>query len=690
MKILSPLLACKAALVVLLATSTSTQAMVGGQPVPQGLEGRDHPGQFNTVAFVAFAGNYSRVFCTGSIIASDLILTAKHCVAGRDQKSIKVYFGPDTDHLQPSLLREVSRIEVAGSSDWTSYFPNLDIAVVQFAGALPNQDGADPNLPRFRPLEILRNREALAPRQPLRLAGFGNRATSLTEVVAGQLFFIDVELKEYLLSTFFQNLLFIQAQPGQGACHGDSGGPAYFPVPSSPPGGPTTWAIAGVTNGFDVALTPRALQKTPDPLFPLKANCDQGEILYGFAGHYVDWIEQTFERRLPQSSWNPTPPPPPRLGHSPKRRFKDWCQDTALDEPGWLTARTLVLEAIKRKAPHESERDLFLNCERVEELLGGITELAFNAESDLDSLAPLTTLPRLKSLQLSERQDLEKLGLPLLLTAPQLESLSLIRSPLKKPEDLKPLADRLASLKLNHVGLSDLEFIRNFRQLRRLDISSNPLSDLSPLRGLTQLEGLMVSAAKLTEAAVVSELGRLKELDLSYNQLAQLPSLKALRQLQNLNVSNNQLDSLAFLAGGRWPSLQELAINKNPLRHSLGVLATFTELRVLDFGDTGIGKLGFLKGMRELVRLEANDNGITDVSVFAQTVHHFPHLERLILAGNQIQDFSPLGRPPQLQGLFANGNPLTEGQVKPTERNCPTRGVNLALQRVCAALRDGR
>lgn len=58
-------------------------------------------------------------------------------MAGKSIQELRVYFGPDTDMLIPTRLREIIRVEVYGTPDWANYFPNMDIAVVQFKGESP-------------------------------------------------------------------------------------------------------------------------------------------------------------------------------------------------------------------------------------------------------------------------------------------------------------------------------------------------------------------------------------------------------------------------------------------------------------------------------------------------------------------------------------------------------------------------
>ncbi|MCB0364532.1 MAG: trypsin-like serine protease [Bdellovibrionales bacterium] len=675
-----------ALMIVALFLSEMAQAIVGGVPVPQGSEGKNHPGQFNTVAFVAVTGNHHRTFCTGSIIGEDLILTAKHCMAGKSIQELRVYFGPDTDMLIPTRLREIIRVEVYGTPDWANYFPNMDIAVVQFKGGIPNRDGQDPTLPHYRPLEILRDSDQMKPHQQLTLAGFGNRVASDFEVIAGQLYTIDVEYREYLFSTFFQNLLLLQAKPGQGACHGDSGGPAYFPY-GQVPGGETQWLIGGVTNGFDLALTPKALQQTQDPMFPLKAKCDSGQILYGFAGHYVDWIEATFGTQLPRSSWNTRSQKKRHIGYGQKKSFVDWCANTALDEKGWLTARTLVLEASKRKGSDESERDLFLNCGRVEELLSEVTHLEFDENATLDSLLPLTTLPRLHSLELSGRKDLDELGLDDLALAPEIKKLKINSSILRRHEALRGLSGSLESLTISNSGLKNLSFLDGFSKLTELDVRGNSLSELGPALQLRSLQTLHASGNQLEHVSGIEELKNLMILNLATNGIRQMPLLKNLERLVQLDVSANRLDGLEFLQGFKGAYLRELRVSDNRIESGQELLRNLTGLTLLSMNKTGIKDLGLCAGMKDLKRLEASGNGVETLEVFRQASHGFIGLQRMVLTFNLIENYSPLAGLKNLTGLWVNGNPLSNGDPAPSDQNCPLKSANSALDRTCRNLR---
>ena len=184
--------------------------IVGGTTVAAGeLEAE------TTVAFLSGGG-----LCTASIIAEDLAVTAAHCVLDESGNPV-----------DPSDMALVFSTEVSASSIQTQvlgavFNPKFleanntgvdmgDIALIRFSGGLPSGYGIANLLPES---------ETLVDGESVELAGYG-----VTEMIdqagAGTLRKVDVPIKD---AGFGQTEVLLDQTGGQGACHGDSGGPAFI------------------------------------------------------------------------------------------------------------------------------------------------------------------------------------------------------------------------------------------------------------------------------------------------------------------------------------------------------------------------------------------------------------------------------------------------------------------------------
>jgi hypothetical protein len=193
------------ALAVLLLSAAPAGAMVGGAaPRPDGV------GQ-SVVTIVGSRGN----FCSGALIAPDLVLSAAHCVAPDADYKIVDYDGP-----QPSL-RDVRRVAFHpqfNTQSIAAHRASADVALLQLAAPLRGRPLAATAVPL----------EPIAPGQEFVVAGIGvtirgdgksggivRAATLISTSQPGR-------LQIRLVDPATQNL-----RAGLGACTGDSGAPVF-------------------------------------------------------------------------------------------------------------------------------------------------------------------------------------------------------------------------------------------------------------------------------------------------------------------------------------------------------------------------------------------------------------------------------------------------------------------------------
>ncbi|OYX14292.1 MAG: peptidase S1 [Rhizobiales bacterium 32-66-8] len=174
-------------------------AIVGGAPVEGDVAAQ-------TVLLVSTRG----ASCSGTVVASDLVLTAAHCVQPEADYAIAL-LGQGTPRLIPVL-----RIAVHpdfNAAQFRTRHPTPDLALVKLAEPLPAG---------FRPARVAR--DGLPPRgREFTLAGFGMSADG-AEKTAGKLRAVTVAS----IGTTGGIMVRLSGPAGSaGACTGDSGGPAF-------------------------------------------------------------------------------------------------------------------------------------------------------------------------------------------------------------------------------------------------------------------------------------------------------------------------------------------------------------------------------------------------------------------------------------------------------------------------------
>jgi secreted trypsin-like serine protease len=219
-----------------------------------------------TTVFLSGADSDGTYFCSASIIAQDMLVTAAHCVYGSTEGSLraifmqKVTFNDDGTPAFTDISPEVHL--VPGATYNPGYDPNAtgadqhDIAIVHFSGGLPAG---------YTTATFMSPSESLSVGETVTLAGYGS-TDAINPNEGGELDKVDVTIASMLGST---EVVLDQSQ-GKGACFGDSGGPAF--VMSG--GQPELW---GLTN--------RA--------YPNDVQDCAHESVYTKINSYTNWIAQT-------------------------------------------------------------------------------------------------------------------------------------------------------------------------------------------------------------------------------------------------------------------------------------------------------------------------------------------------------------------------------------------------------------
>ncbi len=154
-----------------------------------------------------------------------------------------------------------------------------------------------------------------------------------------------------------------------------------------------------------------------------------------------------------------------------------------------------------------------------------------------------------------------------------------------------------SELIFERVGVSDLQPLTAFANLRSLTLFDAPVSSVSPLSGMKLLTKLRLSQIPVMDFLPLSGLSNLQELDISNTGIGDLAPISNLFELKKLNLSGTNLKSLKGLE-------------------------TLVALEELDVANTGLRSLKPIEGLSNLKKLSCFNTNLTTRAVDSFKTSH--------------------------------------------------------------------
>jgi secreted trypsin-like serine protease len=161
-----------------------------------------------------------QAICTGSLLATDLLVTAAHCVTSETggvvaPSQIVLVFGSDIRSQNRTIVRATGVKRNTGYNPSAGGKDQNDIAVIGFSGGLPTG---------YKPATLLSSKSAIATGSSAVLIGYGVNTMAGGGSGEGILRKVTVKVAD---GKFARTEILLDQRSGKGACHGDSGGPAF-------------------------------------------------------------------------------------------------------------------------------------------------------------------------------------------------------------------------------------------------------------------------------------------------------------------------------------------------------------------------------------------------------------------------------------------------------------------------------
>ena len=214
----------------------------------------------HTVVALISKNHAGEALCTASLVAPDLAITAAHCVTSEDLSPslLQLVFAKDIHSARADQIRVIDRVEIP--AEWNpAHSPEKDtsdVALIHIVGELPTG---------YSPSDLLPFDHEFASGEKAILAGYGISNASANSG-AGVLRKTEVNV---LNPNYSEAEIEFDQSKGGGACHGDSGGPAYLMINQHP---------------YLFGITSRGA-----------GNCDI-DVIYTKISAYQDWFTEAVTR----------------------------------------------------------------------------------------------------------------------------------------------------------------------------------------------------------------------------------------------------------------------------------------------------------------------------------------------------------------------------------------------------------
>ncbi|QWH87191.1 LPXTG cell wall anchor domain-containing protein [Bacillus toyonensis] len=209
----------------------------------------------------------------------------------------------------------------------------------------------------------------------------------------------------------------------------------------------------------------------------------------------------------------------------------------------------------------------------------------------------------------------------------------------------------LEKLTLRESNVTDISAISKLRDLKYVDLTSNPIKNIHPIEQLENINMLFLRDNKISDLTPLSKMKKIKTLDLVGNNIEDIQPLFTLSTMKQLYLANNQISDLT-------------GINQ------------LSNVELLWIGNNKISNVESISKMSNLIELEIADSEIKDISPLSK----LGKLQVLNLEENYISDISPLSNLTDLHEMNLGANEIAD--VRPVEELGKRISIDIQRQKI--------
>ncbi|MEI6124462.1 MAG: DUF4153 domain-containing protein [Bacteroidota bacterium] len=184
-------------------------------------------------------------------------------------------------------------------------------------------------------------------------------------------------------------------------------------------------------------------------------------------------------------------------------------------------------------------------------------------------------------------------------------------------KNIEPIFANLECLILKNNSIRDIDALKYYPKLKRIDLSDNDLESINALGNMRDLEYLNLSNTKIMVYDTLQNLLKLKELNISANLLTDISGLSAFVNLQSLDISNNQLTNIDRLS--KCVNLRSLKMNNNQIA-DLAPLQFLKKLEILDVTSNSINDYSVLCKLTQLKELRVSSVSLDTYNLLKESL----------------------------------------------------------------------